>query len=274
MDLTRMDALRTDLPVSLVLGAGGVRGLAHVGVIETLEARGYRVTEMVGTSVGALIIAFYAAVGMDAADLREVGLGLTSRHLLAWAWLRRAPAAIRDRFRHRAGPIPDSLDRLADATWAPLRHGVERIGLLAYDRATGDAVLAHSEQAEIPLPAAARGAAALPGLFPPFRCEVGGRVLRLSDGGEADRLPVGVLFSTPFRPVQILAVDISNSPGMRAYNLRKLAALAREHPGIPIAVACPETIGHGTVLYTGERLEALIASGRQSTEDALRGTAL
>ena len=55
--------LRRDRPISLVLGAGGVRGLAHVGVLQVLSDRGFHVTEMTGTSVGALIIAFYAAVG-------------------------------------------------------------------------------------------------------------------------------------------------------------------------------------------------------------------
>jgi NTE family protein len=263
------EGLRRDLPVSVVLGAGGVRGLAHVGVLEALEARGYRPAEMVGTSVGALIIAFYAAVGMDVAELRGVGLGLTSRHLLAWAWLRRAPAAVRERFRHRAGSIPDALDRLATASWEPLRHGVERIGLLAYDRASAEAVVGHNAQTVIPLAAAARGAAALPGLFPPLRCETSGRVMRLSDGGEVDRLPVGLLFSFPFRPAQILAVDISNDPATRAANLQRLEALRRERPDVPIVVACPNTIGRGTVFYSSEGLEGLIDAGRQATEEAL-----
>src|SRR5690349_18478505 len=120
-------ALRRDLPVSLALGAGGVRGLAHVGVLEALGDAGFAVNEMVGTSVGALILAFYAGVGMDVETLRSTGLGLTSRHLLAWAWLRRAPEGVRRRFAWRAGPIPGCLDQLAGASWDRLHHGVERI---------------------------------------------------------------------------------------------------------------------------------------------------
>ncbi len=34
---------RTGCDVSLVLGAGGARGLAHIGAIEMLEQRGYRI---------------------------------------------------------------------------------------------------------------------------------------------------------------------------------------------------------------------------------------
>lgn len=47
--------------VSLVLSSGGARGLAHVGVIEELEKRGYRIAEIAGCSAGALVGGMYAA---------------------------------------------------------------------------------------------------------------------------------------------------------------------------------------------------------------------
>jgi NTE family protein len=47
--------------VSLVLGSGGARGLAHIGVIECLEARGYEIRAIAGTSMGAVIGGIYAA---------------------------------------------------------------------------------------------------------------------------------------------------------------------------------------------------------------------
>ncbi len=47
--------------VSLVLSSGGARGLAHVGVIEELERRGYTITEIAGCSAGALVGGMYAA---------------------------------------------------------------------------------------------------------------------------------------------------------------------------------------------------------------------
>lgn len=46
--------------VSLVLSSGGARGLAHIGVIEGLEAAGYTITSVAGSSIGAVIGAFYA----------------------------------------------------------------------------------------------------------------------------------------------------------------------------------------------------------------------
>ncbi|HEX5693618.1 MAG TPA: patatin-like phospholipase family protein [Arenimonas sp.] len=47
--------------VALVLGAGGARGIAHVGVIEAIEARGYQVAGIAGASMGSLVGGIYAA---------------------------------------------------------------------------------------------------------------------------------------------------------------------------------------------------------------------
>ncbi len=51
----------TDKTVSLVLGSGGARGLAHIGIIHVLEERGYEIRSIAGCSVGALIGGIYAA---------------------------------------------------------------------------------------------------------------------------------------------------------------------------------------------------------------------
>jgi len=47
--------------VSLVLGSGGARGLAHIGVIEWLEEHGYQIKSISGSSMGALVGGIYAA---------------------------------------------------------------------------------------------------------------------------------------------------------------------------------------------------------------------
>lgn len=47
--------------IALVLSSGGARGLAHIGVIEELEKRGYRIHAVAGSSMGALIGGIYAA---------------------------------------------------------------------------------------------------------------------------------------------------------------------------------------------------------------------
>src|SRR5690554_3181800 len=55
------DRVREGKRVALVLGSGGARGYAHIGVIEELEARGYRVVAIAGCSMGALVGGIYAA---------------------------------------------------------------------------------------------------------------------------------------------------------------------------------------------------------------------
>jgi len=51
--------------VSLVLGSGGARGLAHIGVIKWLEHHGYIIKSVAGSSMGALIGGMYAAGQLD-----------------------------------------------------------------------------------------------------------------------------------------------------------------------------------------------------------------
>ena len=51
--------------VALVLSGGGARGIAHIGVIEELEKRGYEITSIAGTSMGSLIGGVYAAGKMN-----------------------------------------------------------------------------------------------------------------------------------------------------------------------------------------------------------------
>ena len=46
--------------VSLVLGSGGARGYAHIGVIQTLLSQNYEIKSISGTSMGALIGGLYA----------------------------------------------------------------------------------------------------------------------------------------------------------------------------------------------------------------------
>ncbi|UXH41676.1 patatin-like phospholipase family protein [Pseudomonas promysalinigenes] len=52
--------------VALVLGSGGARGYAHIGVIEEIERRGYDIACIAGCSMGAVIGGIYAAGKLDA----------------------------------------------------------------------------------------------------------------------------------------------------------------------------------------------------------------
>ena len=51
--------------VALVLGGGGARGLAHIGVIRELIGHGYEISSVAGTSMGAVVGGLFAAGKLD-----------------------------------------------------------------------------------------------------------------------------------------------------------------------------------------------------------------
>jgi NTE family protein len=61
--------------VVLVLGSGGPRGFAHIGVLKALEDGGVRPDLIIGSSVGSLVGALYAA-GYSARDLERLAYQL------------------------------------------------------------------------------------------------------------------------------------------------------------------------------------------------------
>jgi NTE family protein len=65
--------------VALVLGSGGARGYAHIGALQILEERGYEVTALAGTSIGALIGGLYATGKLD--EYTDWVTGLSARDL-------------------------------------------------------------------------------------------------------------------------------------------------------------------------------------------------
>lgn len=80
--------------VALALGSGGARGYAHIGVIQVLEERGYRVVSVAGSSMGAAIGGLYAAGVLD--EYTAWVRTLTQRDVLRLLDPRlRAPGAIR-----------------------------------------------------------------------------------------------------------------------------------------------------------------------------------
>lgn len=73
--------------VALVLGSGGARGYAHIGVIDILEKNGIKPDFIVGTSAGSIVGSIYAsgktadelkqvALDLKVADVREISIGL------------------------------------------------------------------------------------------------------------------------------------------------------------------------------------------------------
>ena len=73
--------------VSLVLGSGGARGLAHIGVIKWLEENNFEIKSISGCSIGSLIGGVYAAGKLDQLEAWMVSLKKTDvASLLDFSW--------------------------------------------------------------------------------------------------------------------------------------------------------------------------------------------
>lgn len=73
--------MTTDRPrIGLVLGGGGLKGFAHIGVLEVLHAAGVDPVLMAGSSIGSLIASAYA-LGTPVPRLRERALSLRRKDL-------------------------------------------------------------------------------------------------------------------------------------------------------------------------------------------------
>lgn len=67
--------------LGLALGCGGVRGMAHVGILVALEEAGITPDYITGCSIGAVVGACYAS-GMSAHEIRDITLNLKSRDIV------------------------------------------------------------------------------------------------------------------------------------------------------------------------------------------------
>jgi NTE family protein len=182
--------------VALVLGGGGARGFAHVGVIRVLEDAGVPIELVVGTSVGSLVGALYAGQ-TNSYELERLARGLERGDFFDFSL---APALF-----GRGLASGDRLERFVRE-----RVGVERIeqlripyAAIATDLTTGEAVVLRSGD----VARAVRASSAIPGVFEPV--ELDGRVL--VDGGVARNLPVRI--ARDLGADVVIAVDVSAIEG-------------------------------------------------------------
>jgi NTE family protein len=178
--------------IAVVLSAGGLRGAAHVGVLRQLIRHGIPVDAIVGVSAGAVIAAYYAAVGLDVDELIADAEKFRGRHLLTYS----LNVHLDYRFERALGPwcgvIPDRLRQLERASFDRLHHGVQRLGIACHDLSAGRPCYfwtGSEERAE--LHTVVRASASIPHLFPAVPLECQQQRYRLTDGGISDPVPLG-----------------------------------------------------------------------------------
>jgi NTE family protein len=179
--------------VALVLGSGGPRGYAHIGVMRVLEEAGIEVDLVVGSSVGSLIGAFWAQ-GFTAAQIDELsktGGPLTLFDLSPFAdrgWIvgQKLQDFVNDRLDNR------SIDQFK-----------RRLIVVATRRADKQAVFFGQGNAGV----AVRASSAVPAVISP----VGIRGVEYEDADES--LPVAVRAARQAGARFVIAVDVSAHPG-------------------------------------------------------------
>jgi predicted acylesterase/phospholipase RssA len=177
--------------VALVLGGGGARGFAHIGVIKALEEMGIPIDRLGGTSMGAVIAAQYAG-GMSPADMIDLN--------------RRGWGGFRP---HRDFTLPmiSLLSGRAAGRMLKMMFGdrtIEDLWLNFYCVSTNLSRAELMVHRQGPVRRWIRASISLPGSAPPLIDDRGDLLI---DGGVLDNVPVGVM--REMGESVIVAVDVS-----------------------------------------------------------------
>jgi len=264
--------------VALVMGGGGMKGLAHVGVWRALREARVRVTEITGTSIGALVGACVAG-GLDLETLTNAARTLQKADIVTlnrWAMMFngiRQPGVFRgDVFQAYIDavlPVPTF-----EELWLPL-------SINAVDLATGEQVwFGRGGREDVPLPLAVYASCALPVFYPPAEIEEH----YYMDGGVLDPLPIA--HALRLGADRVIAVDVGAGPladaedtvekGIVAIhhrtmqimaNVRKQEMLARLETDERVTYIRPNLSGYST--FDFESTEYFLAEGYRATVEAL-----
>lgn len=165
--------------IGLALSAGGVRGFAHVGVLESLDNAGLPIDMISGTSMGSVVGSLYAA-GLPTEKLWEISTHMTMDNitpdynamgLLRFLFAKKLPSS--------ANLVKFFHEQLGDMQFEDMKIP---FSCAAMDVKTGERVVFNSG----PLAIAVRASMNLPGVFEPVEY----RHRALVDGAVVDYLPV------------------------------------------------------------------------------------
>lgn len=240
--------------IALVLGGGGVKGFAHVGVIKVLEAHGIRPDIVVGTSAGSFVGSLYAS-GMSVFDLQKVALSMQE-------------SDIRDLTLSTQGfLIGEKLQKFVNdqVKSKPIHQFPIQFVAVATELASGEKVAFNYGNAG----QAVRASCSIPNVFLP--AEIGGK--KYVDGGLVS--PVPVKTARDFGADIVIAVDISAKPKKGVANLgfwglldQSINILSQQALRTELAMAdvvIQPSVQHADALNLDQRHEFLL-EGEQTTQ--------
>ncbi len=199
--------MATSSQFSLVLGGGGLKGLAHVGVFRALEERGLTPGVVVGCSIGSLIAAAWAS-GMSVREMEDRALAIKRQDVFRVAHLDMALKRMLSPAVYRREPLEQLIHSIVgDRTFEDLPH---RLIVNTVDLNTGIQIpWGLPGLTKVRVADAVFASCALPGILAPRRID--GRVC--VDGAVAENLPIRTALAASTAP--IIAVDVGGSGGRR-----------------------------------------------------------
>ncbi len=160
--------------ICLVLGAGGARGVAHVGVLQAFEENGIKPDRIIGCSMGSVVGACYSK-GMKPSELVEIAKNLKMNHIADFSIFPLNKTSLLKSVKLRS-----ILSKyIGDSHFEDLQIP---FSCVAVDIVSGESVLLNKGLVE----PAVRASSTIPTVFKPV--EIDGKVL--VDGGVFVRLPL------------------------------------------------------------------------------------
>lgn len=240
----------------LVLGGGGGRGAAQLGVLRALAERGVRPSACVGTSVGALNAAMVAAVGLERAVplLEQVWASEHTRAVFRAQRLQMVANRLRRRPYLRSGQCIRELVRFAFGLIGARDFPDLEIPLhvIVTDLGEGTPVVLNDSSAGT-LEDALCASCAIPGVFPPV--QVGSR--QFVDGGVTENCGLSTAYE--LQPTRIIAIDLTADSPVQTFSRweevlermmqvalhsRVVADFDRFSSRLPVTLICPRAPIH------------------------------
>lgn len=179
--------------IAIALGGGGMKGIAHIGALRTLEKAGYTIRAISGTSAGGIVGAIYAA-GYTTEQIETMLTNVPQKHMFT-RQEKDGPSLLGFK-----GLVDVLTEALGDRTFEdlPIPFACTAVDLISHQ----EIILSHGRVVDAVL-----ATVAVPGIFPPQ--QIGETML--VDGGVLDPVPVKLArWLAPNLP--IVAVVLSPVP--------------------------------------------------------------
>ena len=261
----------------LILGGGGVKGMAHVGVWRKLREQGHRFEGIVGCSIGALVGACIAS-GLNVSDMYRIAKDLERTDIIrinrraVWVNGIRAPSVFRgDTLREYLAAI------LPNGSWDNLQCPLQ---VNAMDLSTGEMEwFGTGARTDVSLLDAVYASSALPVFYPP--AALNGEMY--VDGGVGQALPLDR--AEHVKATGVLAVDCGSGAeadaaavveeGMIAVHQRIMSIMIRRRrreliarwEALPRILIRPQLDGFGT--FDFDSVPYFLEEGYRAAGEAL-----